>query len=80
MFKDSKNFVNEIQQKLRDTTTENERVRHELNRLHVKTNQVADYERELQIIEKERDDIERSIKSILAEPFRNKKDATTIEA
>ena len=72
MFKDSRNFVTEIQQKLRDANAENERLKQENFRLQIKTQQVTDFEQELQLIEKERDDIERSIKNILSEPFMKK--------
>lgn len=72
MFKDSRNFVTEIQQKLRETTGDNEKLKQENFRLQIKTQEVTDFESEYKLIEKERDDIERSIKNILSEPFMRK--------
>ena len=80
MFKDSKNFVSEIQSKLRDATAKNLKLKYEVDRLHDQTQQVTGYEKELLQFEKERDALELSIKSILAEPFKQKKDGNTIEA
>lgn len=72
MFTESRNYVSEIQKKIHETNAENERLRQENFRLQIKTQQVTDFESELKIIEKERDGIERSIKSILSEPFMRK--------
>lgn len=38
----------------------------------MKTNQITDFESELKMIVKERDDIERSINSVISEPFMRK--------
>jgi predicted nuclease with TOPRIM domain len=80
MFKDSRNYVQEIQQKLRDVAGENERLRYENTKLQNKTNEVTDRKTELRNIEKERKDLESTINRILAEPFRTKSDGLSSEA
>lgn len=72
MFKDTRSYVAELQQKIRDASAVNERVKQDNFRLQIQTQQVTDFESELKMIERERDDIERSIKSILSEPFMRK--------
>ena len=72
MFKDTRTYVTDIQQKIRDANAINERIKQENFRLQIQTQQVTDFESELKMIEQERDNIERSIKSILSEPFMKK--------
>jgi chromosome segregation ATPase len=72
MYKDSRNFVKEKQEEIRETWAENELLKQENFKLQIKTNEVTDYMSELKEIERDRDNIERSIKSIMSEPFLKK--------
>ena len=72
MYEHSRNFVKEKQNEIREACSENELLKQENFKLQIKTNEVTDYISELSEIERERDNIERSIKSIMSEPFLKK--------
>ena len=69
IFAQGKNYQAEIQAKIRETNAENEDLKQANFRLHLRTQEVTDLEGELGQIAEERDQIERSIRNVTAEPF-----------
>ena len=79
MYTNSRNFVKEKQEEIRQVCAENERLKQENFKLQIKTNEVTDYMSELKELERDRDNIERSIKSIMSEPFLKKHNEKPIQ-
>ena len=78
IFKESKNYVGDVQDKLRQANQENENIRQENFRLQLQTQEVSDIQRELEDTLEARDQIERSIKNVTAEPFLRKDEGNSV--
>ena len=78
IFKQSKNYQRDVQDQIRDANAENEGLKQENFRLHLRTQEVTDLERELKDIVDEKDAIERAIRNRTAEPFLRKNEGQSI--
>lgn len=72
IFKQSKNYVGELQKKIREISEANELLKMSNSRLHWQTVEATDLEAEIQKIADERDHLERTIRNVTAEPFMRK--------
>ena len=78
IFKESKNYVTEMQEKLRNINMQNETIKQENFRLHLQSQEVTDIQRELEDTIEARDKIERAIRNVTAEPFLRKNEGNSV--
>lgn len=74
IFEESKNYVEQLHQNLRDVNEDNEKLRSENFKLQLQTQELNDLQQELRDTLEARDQIERSIRNVTAEPFLKKKE------
>jgi chromosome segregation ATPase len=69
IFKESKNYIGELQTTIRQVSGENEKLKHANSMLHIESQQVLNLQIELEHVLDERDKIEQSLRNVAAEPF-----------